>query len=43
MARPQNEDGDGLQTWTAAALILNNHLRTEDRRWSSILGVVAGL
>ena len=38
MARPQNEGGDGLQTWTAGALILNNQLRTDDRRWSSIFG-----
>jgi hypothetical protein len=43
MVRPQAEDGDGLQMWTAAALILHNLLRTDDKGWSSILGVVLGL
>jgi hypothetical protein len=40
MARPQAADrGDGLHIWKIAVNILNTHLRTVDKGWSSSLGV----
>jgi hypothetical protein len=39
MARPQIADGgDALQSWRAAANILNKLSRTTDKEWSSRLG-----
>jgi len=32
------DGGDGLQIWKGAVNILNNQLRTADKRWSSSLG-----
>jgi hypothetical protein len=40
MARPRVADGgDSLKIWSVAANILNKHLRTVDKGWSSSLGV----
>jgi hypothetical protein len=40
MARPQVSDGgEGLQTWRAAANILNKKSQTAENGWSSSLGV----
>jgi hypothetical protein len=40
MARPQVAvGGDGLQIWKVAVNILNNQLQTDDKGWSSSLGV----
>jgi hypothetical protein len=44
MARPRVADGrDGLQHWRLAANILNKQPRTDDKGWSSSLGVGRGL
>jgi hypothetical protein len=43
MARPQVADGrEGLQRWRLAANILNKQPRTNDKGWSSSLGVGRG-
>jgi hypothetical protein len=43
MARPRVGDGrDGLQHWSLAANILNKQTRTNDKEWSSNLGVARG-
>jgi hypothetical protein len=43
-ARPQVADeGDGLQIWRVTANILNKQSRTDERRWSSSLGLGVGL
>jgi hypothetical protein len=43
MARPQVGDGgDSLQFWRVAANMLNKQLRTDDKGWSSSLGVGRG-
>jgi hypothetical protein len=43
MARPQVADGrDRLQLWRLAANILNKQPRTNDKGWSSSLGVGRG-
>jgi hypothetical protein len=43
MARPRVADGrDGLQHWRLAANILNMQQRTNDKGWSSSLGVGCG-
>jgi hypothetical protein len=43
MARPQVADGgDGLQIWRVAANILNKQSRTDDKGWSSSLGIGRG-
>jgi hypothetical protein len=43
MARPRVADGrDGLQLWRLAANILNKQPRTNDKGWSSSLGVGRG-
>jgi hypothetical protein len=40
MARPRVADGrDGLQQWRLTANILNKQPRTNDKGWSSSLGV----
>jgi hypothetical protein len=44
MARPRVADGrDGLQFWRLAAIILNKQPRTNDKGWSSSLGVGRGV
>jgi hypothetical protein len=43
MARPWVANGrDGPQQWRLAANILNKQPRTNDKRWSSSLGVGRG-
>jgi hypothetical protein len=43
MTRPPGSDvGDGLQIWRVAVSILNKHLQTTDKGWSSSLGVGRG-
>jgi hypothetical protein len=43
LARSRVADGrDGLQLWRLAANILNKQMRTNDKEWSSSLGVGRG-
>jgi hypothetical protein len=43
-ARPWVADtGDGLQSWRIAAKILNKQSQTDDKGWSSSLGLDEGL
>jgi hypothetical protein len=39
MAHPQDVDGDGLQLSRVAGNTLNKQPQTDDKRWSSGLGV----